>query len=187
MQSLTREAIKRTYLRMLNERSPERITVKAIAEECGINRNTFYYHFTDITELLSEIITDAADSIIKQHASANSLEQCLAAATQFARENKNAVMAIYRSMNRNLYEQHLIRICHYVILSYAQKAFGDLQISPGDQEVLVRFYQCELIGQTLMWLESNMRYDIQGQFARLCELQKGLFLQMIDRCIEENS
>ena len=30
----------------------DKITVKDIVEECGINRNTFYYYFADIYDLI---------------------------------------------------------------------------------------------------------------------------------------
>ena len=55
---LMAEALKR----LIKERPFAKITVQDIVTECNINRNTFYYHFTDITELLSEIITSLSCS-----------------------------------------------------------------------------------------------------------------------------
>ena len=63
MSAYTKQAIKNSFLKLLNERPLSRVTVKAIVEDCGINRNTFYYHFADIPSLATEIITERADSM----------------------------------------------------------------------------------------------------------------------------
>ena len=52
----TRGTIVQGFERLLNEKPVNKITVKDIAETCGINRNTFYYHFQDIPGLLEEIM-----------------------------------------------------------------------------------------------------------------------------------
>ena len=46
--SLTKRAIRASFLKLLNERPLNKITVKDIVEDCGINRNSFYYHYPDI-------------------------------------------------------------------------------------------------------------------------------------------
>ena len=45
MLQLTKKAIVNSFIKLLNEKPLDKITVKNIAEDCGINRNTFYYHF----------------------------------------------------------------------------------------------------------------------------------------------
>ena len=41
----TKSAIKKAFLNLLCTTLFDNITVKDIADECGINRNTFYYNF----------------------------------------------------------------------------------------------------------------------------------------------
>lgn len=49
--NFTRDAIIRSFLGLLNEKPVNHITVKDIVEDCGINRNSFYYHFQDLPAL----------------------------------------------------------------------------------------------------------------------------------------
>ncbi|MBO4467998.1 MAG: TetR/AcrR family transcriptional regulator, partial [Clostridia bacterium] len=58
MANFTRNAIKDTFIKMLNERPLSQISVKDITSELDINRNTFYYHFHDIPQLIEEIIIE---------------------------------------------------------------------------------------------------------------------------------
>ncbi len=40
---------------MLSKKELSKITITNITEECGVNRQTFYYHFKDIYDLLEWI------------------------------------------------------------------------------------------------------------------------------------
>lgn len=46
--------------------SDDKITINDITEKCGINRQTFYYHFHDIYELIEWICETDADHVLKQ-------------------------------------------------------------------------------------------------------------------------
>ena len=65
MANFTSKAIKASFLKLLNEKPLNKISVKDIVEDCGINRNSFYYHFQDIPALLEEMIREKAAEIIK--------------------------------------------------------------------------------------------------------------------------
>lgn len=52
----TKNAIIDAFWLLLEEKPYNKITVKDIVERCQINRNTFYYHFHDIPELLETTI-----------------------------------------------------------------------------------------------------------------------------------
>ena len=190
MQKKTREEIKRACLKLLDELPLSQVTVKAIVQECGINRNSFYYYFTDVPALLEEIVMDNADKLIAEYSDVASLEECLVAATRFARENKRIVLHIYRSARRDLFEQYLSRVCHDVVVSYSAGVYESLPegkaIAEDDKELMIRYYQCELFGQIVLWLESDMKYDIQKQFSRLLELRSGFGMEIIHRSLQSS-
>ena len=76
MPNFTKKAIKDTFIALLDERPLNRITVKDIVEACGINRNSFYYHFEDLPALLEEIIAEQVQRLIQSHPTVDSLEDC---------------------------------------------------------------------------------------------------------------
>ena len=67
MSSLTKKAIANSFLGLLQEKPLEKITVKEIVEDCGINRNTFYYHFDDIPSLLELILREETERVLGEH------------------------------------------------------------------------------------------------------------------------
>lgn len=189
MPSPAREAIKASFLKLLEERPLREITVKDIVQDCGVNRNSFYYHFRDIPTLLQEIVTEYADRAIARRTPAGSLLECLETAVSFALEYRQVVLHITQSAHRDEFERHLMEVCRQVVQNYAAAAFGGTVIRPEDREVLIRFYQCECFGQIIEWLNGGMRYDIATQFRRLCQLGEGMTEALLRRAAEaaENS
>lgn len=185
--SPAKEAVKAAFLRLLEERPLREITVKDIVQGCGVNRNTFYYHFRDIPALLEELIMDQADRIIAAQGPALSLADCLETAARFALERRQAVLHINQSAHRDLFELCLMDVCRRVVEDYAAAAIGGVPIPPEDRAVIIRFYQCECFGQVMAWLNDGMRYDIGKQFRRLCQLGEGMTERMLRRAMEPDT
>ena len=182
-----RKAIKAAALRLLEERPLREITVKDIVQECGVNRNTFYYHFRDIPALLEELITDQADRIIAAQGPALSLADCLETAARFALDHRQAVLHINQSAHRDLFDLCLMDVCRRVVEDYAAAAIGGVPIPAEDRAVIIRFYQCECFGQIMAWLNDGMRYDLGKQFRRLCYLGEGMTERMLKRAMEADT
>ena len=52
---ITKQAIARGFKTLLLKKDFSKISVSDIAGQCGLNRQTFYYHFQDKYELLNWI------------------------------------------------------------------------------------------------------------------------------------
>ena len=52
MSELTKRALEQSLKNLLLQKPLNKITISDIADDCGINRMTFYYHFKDIYDLV---------------------------------------------------------------------------------------------------------------------------------------
>ena len=182
MTGAAKRAIRTSFIKLLNQRPLSQITVRDIVEDCGVNRNTFYYHFQDIPHLAEAIINEHADLVIREHPSIDSLEACLRAAIGFALENKKAVLHIYHSVNRDLYEQYQWRVCVHAVTVYIDGILTGRAVSAQDRAVIVDHLCCAFFGIIMGWLESGMPEGILARFQRICELKHGELERMIARC-----
>lgn len=183
MASLTRRVIMESLMKLLDERPLNRISVKDIVEDCGINRNTFYYHFAGVPELVEAIVKDEADRVMQTYHGISSLEECIEAATKLCVEHRRAILHIYNSDHREIYERYLLDICDYVATAFVDNLAGDLVIPAEDRVVIVQSYKCELFGHIVDWLGRGMSNDLQKQFLRLCELRRGMTEEMFRRSL----
>jgi AcrR family transcriptional regulator len=186
MTNFTKRAIKESFWKLLNEQPLTQISVRKIVEECGINRNSFYYHFQDIPSLIEEIVMDAANALIQQHPSITSIDEGVEAAFRFTLDNKKAILHICNSVNRNIYEQYLMRICEYVVTTYFDTVFEKDIVSKSNRDIMILFTKCELFGLSIDWINTGMQDDAIEKLKRLLLLCNGLSSEMIKRC-KENS
>ena len=183
MASLTRRSIMNSFLKLLEERPVNKITVKNIVEDCGINRNTFYYHFSDIPELVEEIVKADADEIVGSEADISSLEECVEAAMRHSKAHRRAIWHIYNSASRDIYERYLMDICEHVVTTFIDNALGERRISDRDRGLIIQGYKCELFGFITDWLSHGMTDDMEADFMRLCTLRKGFTEEMFNRAM----
>ncbi len=182
MADFTKNAIRNSFVKLLNEKPMKQISVRDIVDDCGVNRNTFYYHFQDIPQLVETIIQEDTERMIREHPTIHSIEECLEAIIAFALENKRAVLHIYRSVNRDIYEQYQWHSCEYAATTYIDGVLAGRAISKTDREILIGYVKCVSFGLVIGWLEGGMKEDIQLFAHRICELKQGDLEQMIERC-----
>ena len=184
MPSFMKDAIKKTFVDLLEELPMSSITVKMIVEKCGINRNSFYYYYQDLPSLVEEMIKDDADRIIAKYDTIDSIETALRAAVSFCEEKRRAILHIYNSVSRDVFELYLWKVCDYVVTTYAKTLFRDVKIAPTDEEIILRFYRCECFGLTIEWLNQKMETNVEEHIIRFCQLYKGMAEEMIRRAAE---
>ena len=182
MPSFTRQAIMQAFLQLLEQRPLNKITVKDIVELCGVNRNTFYYHFEDIPSLLEAIVKEQSEAIVREHSEVASVQDALEIAVDYILKQRKAALHVFQSGNRDIYEQYLMRLCQNVVESYFRKAIGDRQLNQQDVEIIIRSYRCWCFGLMIDWLNTGLRADILPELKRLCELREGAVEEMLDRC-----
>ena len=52
-----------SFVKMLSQKSFDKITIKDIIEDCGLNRSTFYYYYEDIYALLEDVLQTELERI----------------------------------------------------------------------------------------------------------------------------
>ena len=55
MSEITKKALATSLKKLLSKKELSKITIANITNDCGVNRQTFYYHFKDVYDLLEDI------------------------------------------------------------------------------------------------------------------------------------
>ena len=167
------------FWELLEENPYNKISVRMIVERCGINRNTFYYHFQDIPALAEEILNGQIDLLIEKHCRVGSLEECISLLVGFFMKNKKVTMHLYRALPRDVFISHLDRLTYHMTDMYLKNITEALKIQIENKELTIRFFKCLLVGSLLDWLESGMSYDLLADCMLICRQQKGSSLQFL--------
>lgn len=173
MPPFAKREIKNSFIKLLTERPISQITVKDIVEDCGVNRNSFYYHFQDIPSLLEEIIVEMMAKVIENLPEESTFEEKVTAALQEINLNKRMIYHIYGSSNREFYEKQLMKICEHVTRTYIRSREYSERVDSKDLEFVISYLKCELFGQLIDWLNHDMSYDIVEHSRILCRMFAG--------------
>lgn len=174
MSNLTKQAIKTSFMKLLEETPITKITVRAIVEDCGVNRNSFYYHYQDVPDLVEEIIKDDIDALITHYPHITSLRECVNVVIHYALDHKRAILHIYNSANRIYFEQNLMKLCKYLVESYCNEGFEARDISEYDRAIVVRILKCQLFGLIIDWIERGMPEEAIAETLRAFEMTRNM-------------
>lgn len=172
-QQYTKKIIREEFIKILNERPLNKITVKDIASACDINRNTFYYYYTDIYAILSEIFQIELQIVIDEYNDTLSWEESCIVATKFSLQNKTAIYHVYNSMQKEELEDYLFNVSGNIMSRYVEKVSDGISASSGDKKLIASFYQCALTEMVLRWIASGMKEDPDTIIRRIGRLFDG--------------
>ena len=185
MATFTKQAIKSTFLKLLRDKPLNQISVKTIVENCGINRKSFYYYYQDLPDLIDEIVSEQVDLLVTNYPKFSSTEECLEVALRYLLDNKTLIQHIYQAVDRNFFEENLLKVCDYMIRSLVDNVGEGQKLSQADKETLITLYRATFFGLISDWLMRGMKEDVLESFHRMCHLRQGMLEEMLARCGEE--
>ena len=175
----TEKAIMHAFLELLNQHPLDKITVKDIVTACGISRNTFYYHYQDIYDLLRATFDAVAELVLREDVT--TWQESLRSCTRFALENRRAVYHVYRSAHREQLERYLYRVTEERMDRLIRHLTAQMSISEEDVRYLTLFYKCAVVGILLEWLNADMKGDVDRLISRMGVLLEGNLRLSLER------
>lgn len=175
MPQSTKSAISEAFFRIAKTRPPEKITVRDIVVECGVTRNTFYYYFRDVYDVIEDAFLTIASDIESKADPASRLSDMLGETVEFLENHRAAMKNIISSVGRSALQKNLSKAVDRVLLSALQsKAQAYKNVSEDDLRLIAAVGREALLGVLLDWLESNEKTSPKHILARLNELFDGV-------------
>lgn len=184
MAKFTRQAIMLSLLKLLEDKSIDKVTVKDICETCEINRNTFYYYFSDIYEVLEALMKYETEKSLKEDENVESFYEEFLSKYHLVLENKKAVWHIYNSKDRDLVLDFFYTITETFVKKYVIREAEGTGLSEEDIQFITDFYGNSMIGNTLRWLNAGMPDKQEELIRRLSASYQATIHPLIQSCIE---
>ncbi|WP_180339343.1 TetR/AcrR family transcriptional regulator [Peptoniphilus catoniae] len=157
MAKYTQKAIIESFMELLKKKSLDKITVKEIIELAEINRNTFYYYFQDIYDLLDSAFKEESVKFRKETDLNNDFYQEYLRTVNFLLDHNDAIIHIYNSRSRDVIKTYLESAAGYFIGRFVNESAEGSGISQKGKDYIVYFYTDAIIGVTLRWIEGRMK------------------------------
>ncbi len=173
MSQITKRALEQSLKNLLLKKPLTKITVGDIADDCGINRMTFYYHFKDIYDLVEWSCLEDAKRALDEKKTYETWQQGLLQIFEAVEENKPFILNVYRCVHREQVEKYLQPLVDQLFLGVINEETGNMTIRDEDKQFIAQIYSYIFIGLMLDWIKDDMREDPQPLVDRLARLIKG--------------
>lgn len=171
MAQFTKKAIISTFLQLLSKHSLDKITVKDIVEQCGINRNTFYYYYRDIYDLIEDIFRIEIQNIRENLDDNASFYDELHLGVRLILENKTFITHIYHSRSKDVIEQYLYDVVDSFIQKFVEQKAVELNIKDKTNICLIYdWYRYSIIGVLLEWIRSDNGSDPEAFIRKVADV-----------------
>lgn len=157
MQKDTKKLISSTFVDLLSAKPFDRITIKDIVDACGINRNTFYYYYSDIYDLLEEIFKKELNEIVAGGNTTTAYIEGLTKVANVAYSHKKLINNICSSRSYEYLENYLYKSCKPIMIDVVSNAAKGLDVPDEDIEFIASFYEYAWIGVISEWFRTGMR------------------------------
>lgn len=181
MSQITKRALEQSLKNLLLKKPLTKITVSDIADDCGINRMTFYYHFKDIYDLVEWSCLEDAKHALDEKKTYETWQQGLLQIFEAVKENKPFILNVYRCVHREQVEKYLQPLVDQLILGVINEETGNMTIRDEDKQFIAQIYSYIFIGLMLDWIKDDMREDPQPLVDRLARLIKGSMSEALSR------
>lgn len=173
MSDITKRAISASLKKLLCEKKLNKITVQDIADDCGINRQTFYYHFQDIYDLVEWTCIEDTEKVLKENRTYATWQEGFLAVFYLAKEDKTFIENIYRSVSLELLEQYLYRLVYPLLKNVVDEKAKNYTVRDENKKYIADFYKYAFVGVLLEWIRNDMRESPESITDRVSKIVSG--------------
>ncbi|SFR56016.1 TetR/AcrR family transcriptional regulator [Anaeromicropila populeti] len=157
MSQTTKKAFATSLKKLLTEKSLDKITVIDLAEDCEVNRQTFYYHFKDIYDLIEWIFLNDATKAINGNKTYDTWQQGFLHTFEYIQLNRNFVKSTYYSVAREHLERYLFNETYNLLIGVVEEKANGMVVSDEDKSFIANFYKHAFAGLLLEWISTGMK------------------------------
>ena len=141
-----------TFSQMLDKEDIDKITVTKLIGECHISRQTFYYHFKDIMDVLEWTFKRATEELVQRSLKAEDNIVVLKEFAIFIRQNRTKLERLLYSRRWVEIENLLTEAAVAYLAEMARNKVPEISLSFDELEIMLKFYACGMIGVLMQYM-----------------------------------
>ncbi|MCR8969796.1 TetR/AcrR family transcriptional regulator [Facklamia sp. 7083-14-GEN3] len=156
---MTKRALATSLKKLMNKKALDKISIREIVEDCGVNRKTFYYHFTNIYDLLNWMFEEEAIEPVRKYDYLTEYDEVVRFAMNYVEENEHVVSSAINALGRD----ELKKFFYNNFIENMRKIVDDLSkemVIPEDyKDFLIDFYTDSFASLLTNWTHNKDKKD----------------------------
>lgn len=157
MSEITKKALATSLKKLLSKKELSKITIANITKDCGVNRQTFYYHFKDVYDLLEWIYMNEVIQSMEGNDTYDTWQQGFLSIFEYVLENKEFVKNTYYSISRDFFLRFIYKQTTVLLMNIIDEKSKGMKVRREDKQFMADFYKYGFVGIMQDWIESGMK------------------------------
>lgn len=185
MASFTKFAILKVFGDLAASRPVDKITVKDITDQCGISRNTFYYHYQDIYQVPKAYVQYSAEHVIELMVEDEGEDgKAGLKEIRYLEANRELLCNLYRSAANEEVRNCLQSASQIIFDRLIESVSQGMEVQAEDKKILSAVCQYTVRGIMTSWMEEDGMLNgetLEQVLVRLDYLFKGAIREALMR------
>lgn len=151
----TKLLIANSLRKLMKKKSLDKIKIREIVEDCGVNRQTFYYHFQDIYALVEWIYTYDGMQIFYEHSDNGNLMLMIRDVFDYLEEHQDEIRCVVNSKADKFFHDFVhdkIFSCASLVVNSLSK---DMKVDSYYKDFIADFYTYAVCDVVECWMRNR--------------------------------
>ena len=144
---------------MMAEMPLDMISVTLLSKKCKVKRQTFYYHFHDIFDLLTLVFLNEKMEGIENVSDFNGLLGCI---FNYYAKNSKFIEATLNSAGKELVQEFINNTCYQKLYKLIGTLPESKKITVNDRKLIARFYSLGISNSVVYYLTAYKNKSLHG-------------------------
>lgn len=180
---LTKRALAQSLKKHLAKKPLNRISIRELVEDCGFNRQTFYYHFQDIYSLLEWMLDQEIVSVFREDENFLSWQDAGLHLLHYIQKNEAISLCILHSVGRDSLKQLLYKDAYNVSIKFLMEKCQGLDASEQNYKTLAHYYSISFAALLEDWVTNGLKTSPDEVLRTLELIVTGTARQAMERLI----
>ena len=169
MSDLTKQALIASFKKLLETEPFDKITISDITNDCGLSRQTFYYHFRDIFDMIRWIYNSESLNEIGGRGGYGTWQDKIRELFDYTLNNKSLILGTFNSKCRNDLVGYYMDVSIWKISDIVEmKSDGD--IAEKDKKFIASVYAYAFVGIMVDWISDGMKESSEEMVDRVYKI-----------------
>lgn len=149
MPSDMKSRIAEAFLEVSKTKSVDKVTVKDLVEVCHISRQTFYYHFQDLLEVIEWSVQQAFDEILAHKMNPDAPEDTMRRFIEASSDEDIFLQKLLRSQRREQVEKIFVNAVRAYLQEMLARQDSRPDLPVADAKIMLDFCTYGIVGLLL--------------------------------------
>lgn len=155
----TEHELARILKEMMATQALDDISVSELSKKCGVSRKTFYYHYHDIYDLLTQVFLDERIPNINN---ANTINEAIGIIWIYYERNSKFIDATIESAGKDLFSEFIYNALYTTITKFVNRLDVKKELNINQKRNITRFYAFAYSNSIVYYLASYKNRTLVG-------------------------